>query len=244
MLDGASQPDGTQCCQFGPKEYVEALSAAMSDFAPHYGDDLPELLSTALRQVTGDHRQHHAGEAVPPGPAATIAMAHISPPSAQWLVLGDAGVLVGDPPTLIVDDRLATVAPLTRERARRSGSVASRLELYEAEATARNRPGGYWVAADSLEAVEMALTGTADASRPIVLMTDGLHRHIGSGGTWIDPDTFLDEVIRSGPDRVLRRLRQEPAATRRSPDDATILLIVPEHAEPHSRTQVGATTRL
>lgn len=231
VLDGASQPKGTLCCDFGPERYVDALSTALTEHAPQHRGNLAGLVRAALRVVIDEHRSHHDAGPLPPGPAATLAVARVTPLEVHWLVLGDAGIVAGWPPALIVDERLASIAPLEREQARRSASTQARLRLYEAELRKRNRPGGYWVAADSLQAASMARTGTSEAATPIVLMTDGVHRNIGDGRTWPDAATFLDDLVSAGPDGVLLRLRVDPAAARRSLDDATLLFVDPESPE-------------
>ena len=73
----------------------------------------------------------------------------------------------------------------------------------------------------------MARTGRAEANGPVVLMTDGMHRHIGSDRLWRDAATFLDDVMNSDPETILLRSRDDPAVSGRSPDDATLLFIDP-----------------
>lgn len=232
------------CCDFGPARYVDALSTALADHAPQHRGNLAGLVRAALRVVIDEHRRHHDAGPVPPGPAATLAVARVTPSEVHWLVLGDAGIVAGRPPALIVDERLASVAPLERERARRSASTQARLRLYEAELRERNRPGGYWVAADSLKAASMARTGTSEADTPLVLMTDGVHRHIGDGRMWPDAATFLDDLVNAGPDGVLLRLRADPAAARRPLDDATLLFVDLKSAESLAGSATGAAALL
>lgn len=232
VLDGASQPEGTRCCRFDPREYVAALDASLADLAPHLESSLPDLLRAALQRVTEEHGRHHDRGPVPAGPASTVAAASVTPTEIRWLVLGDAGIVAGDPPTLIVDDRLAAIAQMEREQFQLGPSTQAHLTLYRAELAARNQIGGYWVAADRPDAAFMALNGAAAPNKPIVLMTDGVHRHIGSNGIWPDAAALLDELTSAGPNAILCRVRDDPAASGRSADDATVLLVDPQATDP------------
>jgi hypothetical protein len=162
---------------------------------------------------------------------------------ADYLVLADAVMLLDTSEGLqvVTDDRVNHLA--TKERAAASrlptGSarhLRRRVQLTTALRRARNRPGGYWVAAADPLAAPHAITGSLarkDLHRA-VLLSDGASRLVDVFGlaTWHELLMLLDE---SGPDELVRRVRAAEAADSqgrrwprtKSSDDATVVYLVP-----------------
>ena len=107
-------------------------------------------------------------------------------------------------------------------------------QLTRALRRARNRPGGYWVAAADPQAASQALTGSLPSKtlRRAVLLSDGASRLVDPFGlaTWEELLALLDE---NGPEELLRQVRAAEAVdpegrqwprTKRS-DDATVVYL-------------------
>ena len=109
------------------------------------------------------------------------------------------------------------------------------MQLTRALRRARNRPGGYWVAAADPQAASQAVTGTL-ASRSLqraVLLSDSASRLVDvfELATW---EALLALLDQNGPDELLRQGRAAEASdpegrqwprTTRS-DDATAVYLV------------------
>ena len=102
-----------------------------------------------------------------------------------------------------------------------------RAQLTRALWRARNRPGGYWVAAADPQAASQALTGSLPSKtlRRAVLLSDGASRLVDPFelATWEELLVLLDE---NGPEELLRQVRAaEPSTPRvgsgRGPSAAT-----------------------
>lgn len=226
LLDGATQPPGVQCCGFGPEQFVKSVDSRLRETAQHTHRDLRDLLAGALRRVKEEHAVRHKDAVLPPGPAATIAVVRIRSGRSEWAVLGDAGIIIGRPPRLISDSRLAMAAVDERTAVNRHPtSLDSRLDLYRAELAARNRAGGYWVLADDPEAPAHALHGTDPAPGRVILASDGVHRHIGPGCLWRTAAEFAAAVGSHPPEEITARIRQHERGARMSSDDATLVTI-------------------
>jgi hypothetical protein len=146
---------------------------------------------------------------------------------------------------VVSDDRVTRLA--TTERAAASASptgsarhLRRRAQLTTALRRARNRPGGYWVAAADPQAATHAITGSLARKElhRAVLLSDGASRLVDVFGlaTWAELLALLDE---SGPAELLRRVRAAEAAdpqgqrwprTKRSDDATAIYLILDDTA--------------
>ncbi|MEB4613061.1 helix-turn-helix domain-containing protein [Leucobacter sp. M11] len=227
VIDGATQPLST-VQDVTAAEYASALSEALSRQADRVELSLTEILKRAIAESISWPRAQA-------GPAATVALLRRTPAGVDWLVLGDAAVIVPGPGGALAlrDERLAGVA--VAERAARSAArafgspdaLAERsLELYRAERAARNRPGGYWVAADDPAAAEHAMHGHLDADGPLLLASDGALDAIGPGGIWPTLDEAVAEWLAADPELAIARTREHrqtvPGA---KVDDATLVLV-------------------
>src|SRR5205085_5179669 len=103
----------------------------------------------------------------PLSPGAALAILRAAGDELEWLVLGDCAVALehhDGTHTVVVDDRVDQLpdAPIAE------GAV--RTYTPEFVATARNRPGGFWVAGAAPEPADNALVGSvaaADVARPL-----------------------------------------------------------------------------
>ncbi len=226
LLDGATQPPGVQCCGFGPEQLVKSVDSRLRETAKNTHRDLRDLLVDALSCVKEKHAGRHKDDVLPPGPAATVAVVRIRSGWFEWAVLGDAGIILGRPPRLVSDSRLALVAADERTAVNRHPtSLDSRLDLYRAESAARNRAGGYWVLADDPEAPAHALRGTDPTPGRVILASDGVHRHIGPGCLWRTAGEFAAAVGSHPPEEITARIRRHERGAGMSSDDATLVTI-------------------
>jgi hypothetical protein len=119
-----------------------------------------------------------------------------------------------------------------------------RAQLTRALRRARNRPGGYWVAAADPQAASQAVTGTLPGRSLLraVLLSDGASRLADPFklATWEELLALLDE---SGPEELLRQVRAAEAVdpegrqwprTKRSDDATAVYLVLGEDANPQS----------
>ena len=98
--------------------------------------------------------------------------------------------MLGSPPALHSDSRLERVA--VEERAVWEANPADPeawRAMYEAEQQHRNQGGGYWVLADDVAAPAWAITGNVAVDGRVILLTDGVSRHIGTDDAGPAPPT-------------------------------------------------------
>ena len=147
---------------------------------------------------------------------------------ADYLTLADATVLLDttDGLQVVSDERVNQLAGKEREAANQvpTGSALKlrrRAQLTRARRRARNRPGGYWVAAADPQPASQAVTGTLPGTslHRAVLLSDGASRLVDlfELATWEELLALLDEhgpeeLLRQGPGRRGRRPRGPPVA--------------------------------
>jgi hypothetical protein len=216
VLDGASgDRDGGW--------YAEQLAA---ELRLRLLDPLPlaTVLSDAIAAVASAHR-------LVPGrsPSSTVTLLRWDADRVEGLVLGDSPlVVVTDAgPEVVVDERLAAVAPRHRvayhDRLAAGGGYdeahrALLRDLVGEQRRHRNRPDGYWIAEAEPVAARQALTRSwpAAAVRTALLASDGVSRGVGRAVP--DWPAALDLVARSGPQALLDAVR---APERADPDGRT-----------------------
>ena len=86
IIDGATQP-GETVQSLDARTYAHALSRAIRERASDTETSLTEILADAIDRAA-------TWPATEPGPAATVAMVRRSGSGFEWLVLGDAGLLL------------------------------------------------------------------------------------------------------------------------------------------------------
>jgi len=252
VLDGVTPMDRSDTgCVHGVAWYARTLGAHLFRLAGGEGPDGREVpLADCLAGAIGLTRDTHAGScdlAHPDSPAATVGAVRLHGGRLDYLVLSDAAVLL-DTGT----DAGSDVRALTDHRA---GEVGRRLRAEGLRPTApvvrshRNRPGGYWVAAERPEAAYEALVGTLPVAevRRVAVATDGATRLVDTFHL-VDWRGALDALEQDGPPAWIARTREveraeaaraEAAADRAEPgaappppprggkvhDDATVALL-------------------
>ena len=174
-------------------------------------------MAEAIRQVAG---LHPGCDLTHPGtPSATLVLLRVLDERTDYLALADATLLLdtADGLKVISDERVNQLAGKERAAANQvpAGSALKlrrRAQLTRALRRARNRPGGYWVAAADPQAASQAVTGTLP-SRSLhraALLSDGASRLVDPFqlATWEELLALLDE---SGPDELLRQVRAAEA---------------------------------
>ncbi|SBW21050.1 hypothetical protein FDG2_1876 [Candidatus Protofrankia californiensis] len=236
VLDGATARIETGCVH-GVAWYVNKLGAALVDGAFEQSQPLPDVLVEGIRRVATQHPQCDLTH--PGTPSAGVAMLRLRADVLEYLVLADTTVVIeaGHEPHVVTDNRVAAVAAQERAEARRLpfGSPARDKALREAKRTeqkARNRPGGFWVAAADPTAAEHTIAGAVPMAQVdrFAVLTDGAARCVDTFDllTWTD---LLDVLDKAGPAELIRQVRAAEAVDpdgRRWPrnknsDDATVV---------------------
>jgi hypothetical protein len=240
VLDGLSAPDGTGTgCRHGTPWFVSQLGPRLLALAADPARSLADALADAIRQVAD---LHPGCDLTHPGtPSATVVLLRVLEERADYLALADATLLLdtADGLKVVSDERVNQLAAKERAAANQvpTGSALKlrrRVQLTRALRRARNRPGGYWVAAADPQAASQAVTGTLPATslRRAVLLSDGASRLVDlfDLATWEELLALLDE---NGPEELLRQVRAAEAVdpearqwprTKRS-DDATAVYL-------------------
>jgi hypothetical protein len=253
VLDGASVPSGLQpCCDRDATWFVDQLASAIAAvFTAYPRLTLREGLAAAIQAVTAEHR-HDAdavdAHAIPP--SATIALARRRGDTLDYLVLGDAAILLGisNDVHCITDDRLSCVAVDIREEIRtrlRAGTDHKDpglqnvlVQLVKREVAVRNQPGGYWIASDDPQAAFEAIEGirpigtASEHIRRVALLTDGALNAVTQLDLYDSWATMMKALATYGPAGCLKELRKVEAADlsglrfprSKLSDDATALL--------------------
>jgi Protein phosphatase 2C len=252
VLDGAgSHGMAPGCCGRDAYSYVHTLSDALAEIlAQDGGLDLRQALSEAILAVRTDHHATCSNPSATTGPSAAVALARRRGDLLDYLVLGDCTVLVETRSGVVArtDRRLAAVAPdvraAIRDHLQGGGAYSSPVyrsllaQLVDAERTARNLPGGYWIAAEDPEAATHALMGTfplgsgPEEVRRIALLSDGFARIVTTFRLHADWHQLLAALVSGGPDSCVVALRSAEGADpqglrfpRTSPsDDASVIV--------------------
>ncbi|SDR79973.1 protein phosphatase 2C domain-containing protein [Actinopolymorpha singaporensis] len=248
VLDGVTPMVRTDTgCRHGVAWYAQTLGGhlvrlAGRDDGRHDGQDTVPLADCLAEAIVAT-RDAHSGTcdlAHPDSPAATVAAVRLRGDVLDYLVLADSAVLLD-----LGDQRLN---PLPAEDGivvitdHRAGDVGRRLRAEGEVPSAprvrshRNRPGGYWVAADRPESAYEALSGTVDATglRRLAVATDGATRLVDTFGSY-DWRGALDAIEADGPAAWIARTREaeradaaaEPARRRgrgKVHDDASVVM--------------------
>ena len=233
-----SAPTGTGC-RHGTPWYVSQLGPRLLTLAGDPLRSLADALAEAIRQVAG---LHPGCDLTHPGtPSATVVLLRALDDRTDYLALADATLLLdtADGLKVVSDERVHQLAGKERAAANQvpAGSALKlrrRVQLTRALRRARNRPGGYWVAAADPQAASQAVTGTlaGRSFQRAVLLSDGASRLVDvfKLATWEELLALLDE---SGPEELLRQVRAAEAVdpegrqwprTKRSDDATTVHL--------------------
>ncbi|WP_046731912.1 protein phosphatase 2C domain-containing protein [Streptomyces humi] len=226
VLDGVTPPTGGTGCLHSVPWFTARLGGALTELTVSRGDlTLREILERAIRRTAAAH----AGScdlSHPRTPQATVVLARWSEDAVEYLVLSDSVLLLRAPGgalTPVLDDRL--------DRLPRSALASDAI----ADATVRNKEGGFFTAAADPSVAARAVTGTAPRSGvgALAALTDGATRWTEKfrEGDWT---ALLDVVRKEGARALVDRVRELEAADReermflgrsKTHDDATVVYV-------------------
>jgi hypothetical protein len=236
VLDGATIRTDTGC-EHGVAWFTRKLGAGIIAGAASRSLSLTQVLADAVRDVAA---LHPGCDLAHPGtPSAATAIVRLEGQLLRYLVLGDVTIVADTVDGIIVvsDDRVSQTAAEERSAADRHQigtpeKQAALLAMKHAELAARNRVGGYWIAAADPSAAEHAITGEIDTSKlkRLAVLTDGAARAVVlfKSHTW---ESALDLIERSGADEFVDQIRtveaMDPHGSRyprnKVGDDATVV---------------------
>ncbi len=227
LVDGAGGIAGAEeVCRHGVTWYATRLGGALLGTLSQ-DRSLREVLAESIERVTDAHRDT-CDVAHPISPHAAVAMLRFSGGLVEYLVLGDAVVLVrraGVEPFVAHDRREVLIARSFEARMKgiAEGCDEYRRLLLELRAH-RNSPGGYWVAKDDPRVVAEAITGScpADEATATALLSNGASRLVDTFELtgWAELLHLLDA---EGPAEIIRQVRETEARNGVATDDATII---------------------
>ncbi|MFJ9564120.1 protein phosphatase 2C domain-containing protein [Streptomyces fuscichromogenes] len=224
VLDGVTPPrDGTGCLHSVPW-FTARLGGALTELTVSRGDlTLREILEQAIGRTAVAHRET-CDLSHPRTPQATVVLSRWSEETVEFLVLSDSALLLRSPDgtvTPVLDDRL--------DRVPRASLASDAI----ADATVRNREGGFFTAAADPAVAARAVTGTVPRAevRALAALTDGATRWTEKfrAGDWT---ALLDVVAEEGARALVDRVRKLEAADRearvflrrsKTHDDATVV---------------------
>jgi len=244
VADGATAPAtlGTGCIH-GPRWYARQLvSRATSAYTAKPESGLAEILSEAIRATAAAHT-HTCDPEHPGTPSATVVMLRDRESTLDWLVLGDATLVLETVAGLqmVCDERLYNSNTEARDAVLRSNALDERraekvATLVDLQRRFRNVEGGFWIAASNPDAAFHALSGSeevpAKTSWRAALLTDGAAAAVDTYRL-IDWEGLLDLLVTAGPTALLgsiRKIEADDSGTVSYPrikqsDDATIAYV-------------------
>jgi hypothetical protein len=240
VLDGASAPPGEETgCVHGTPWFVRRLGAALLDIFESQTRQAPsDDLAQAIVNVNALHI-NMCDLAHPGTPSAAVAILREQGEMIEFLLLGEATLLLDEPPGIrvVIDDRLKRVATADQaalvQLGTGSSSQGSNSAVRAGHAVHRRDSDGLWGASTNPNAADRALTGTIHRRelRRAAVLTDGAAR-LADYFRMMDWPSFLDLLDRGGPEALIERLRDversDPRGQRwprvRVHDDATAVL--------------------
>ncbi|MFI7384170.1 protein phosphatase 2C domain-containing protein [Streptomyces sp. NPDC049813] len=224
VLDGVTPPATDDGCLHSVPWFTARLGGALAELSGSRRDmTLRDILATAITRTADAHRAT-CDLSHPRTPQATVVLARWDADRVEHLVLSDSALLVEAPDgsvSALLDDRLSRVP---------RGSLVSD-EV--ADATVRNKEGGFFTAAADPAVAARAVVGTLprDRARALAALTDGVTRWVERfhQGDWAD---LFALVRKEGAESVVARVRtleRADAEARtylgrsKTHDDATLL---------------------
>ncbi|MFJ1614966.1 hypothetical protein ACIODT_07185 [Streptomyces sp. NPDC088251] len=226
LLDGVTPPQGDDGCVHSVPWFTARLGGSLVELSDSRRDlTLQEILAESIRRTADTHRSSCDLSHVRT-PQATVVMARWNEHEIEHLVLSDS--------VLLFEALDGSVRPLLDDRLKRlpPGSLASEAI---ADATVRNKEGGFFTAAADPSVATRAVTGRTPIGRvrALAAMTDGAARwtEMFREGDWAD---CLGVLRKEGTQGLIDRVRAledadtERAHLRRSKthDDATAVYAV------------------
>lgn len=227
LLDGVTPPAGDDGCVHSVPWFTARLGGALGELSGSRPDlTLTEILAAAISRTADAHRVTCDLSHVRT-PQATVVLARWNEHAIEHLVLSDSALLLESRDgtvRAVLDDRLDRLPP---------GSLVSN-EI--ADATVRNKEGGFFTAAADPSVAARAVTGSTPAAgvRTLAALTDGAARwtEMFGEGDWADT---LGLLRKAGPQGLIDRVRELEAADAeagrarlrrgKTHDDATALLV-------------------
>ena len=206
VLDGATRFTSKESTQV--TDWVSRLNSAIKTSYRNTPEaTLNDILADAILSAATDGSTFH--------PSATVAMVRFIEGDAEWLVLGDAAVLISSrngQVTWAQDRRISRVGMEVREarrEARHAGDErrASTLtiDLLRLEDDHRNKKGGFWVAQTNPDAAYQAISGMTRQATSAILMSDGVANEIRLGH--LGSFEKASERASQEPESVMQELR-------------------------------------
>ncbi|MFI6879617.1 protein phosphatase 2C domain-containing protein [Streptomyces sp. NPDC050400] len=199
VLDGVTPPPGDDGCLHSVPWFTARLGGALAELSASRRDmTLLDILAAAITRTADAHRAT-CDLSHPRTPQATVVLARWDADRVEHLVLSDSALLVEAPDgtvTPLLDDRL--------DRVPRSSLVSNEV----ADATVRNKEGGFFTAAADATVAARAVTGTLPRAevRALAALTDGVTRWVEKfhEGDWAD---LFGLVRKEGTEATLARVR-------------------------------------
>ncbi|MEV3855182.1 protein phosphatase 2C domain-containing protein [Streptomyces sp. NPDC050095] len=224
VLDGVTPPATAYGCLHSVAWFAGHLGSALAELSASRRDmTLRDLLAESISRTADAHRAT-CDLSHPRTPQATVVAARWDAEQVEYLVLSDSALLVEAPDgtvTAVLDDRL--------DRVPRSSLVSDEV----ADATARNKEGGFFTAAADPAVAAKAVTGTLPRSevRALAAMTDGVTRWTEKfkEGDWTDLFTLVRKEGAAATLSRVRALETADAETRtylrrsKTHDDASLV---------------------
>ena len=239
VLDGATtRADVDTGCIHDVSWFVHHLGTELAHLlARSSTDTLADTLADAIAAIRRLH-EHSCDLSNPDSPSATVVTIRQLDSKFDYLTLADSPLILDTDGEVhaITDDRTAHLPDYSIEGVR----------------SARNMPGGFYVASTMPDAAYKAIHGTLPSPRirRAALLSDGAARLVDRFGL-MDWRELLDLLTVYGPDELIRRTREAELAeddaeraTRRGKrhDDATAVLVTQLHGV-HRLGLTKATSR-
>ncbi|MEU9447991.1 protein phosphatase 2C domain-containing protein [Streptomyces sp. NPDC048277] len=224
VLDGVTPPQGGTGCLHSVPWFTARLGGALTELTVSARDlTLQEILARAIRR-TADAHSGTCDLSHPRTPQATVVLTRWSDDTLEYLVLSDSALLLESPDgtvTAVLDDRL--------DRVPRAHLISDAI----ADATVRNKEGGFFTAAADPSAAARAVTGSLPRHRvrALAALTDGATRWTEKfrEGDWA---ALFAVVRKDGARALVERVRELESADReertflrrsKTHDDATVV---------------------
>ena len=226
VLDGVTPPRGGTGCLHSVPWFTARLGGTLTELTVSRGDlTLREVLERAIARTAAAHADT-CDLSHPRTPQATVVLSRWSEDTVEFLVLSDSALLLRSPHgtvTPVLDDRL--------DRVPRASLASDAI----ADATVRNKEGGFFTAAADPSVAARAVTGTVPRAEvgALAALTDGATRWTEKfrAGDWT---ALLDVIRKEGARALVDRVRELEAADRRervflrrskTHDDATVVYV-------------------
>ncbi|GAA2318617.1 protein phosphatase 2C domain-containing protein [Streptomyces kunmingensis] len=199
VLDGVTPPPTEDGCLHSVPWFTARLGSALAELSASRRDmTLRSILAAAITRTADAHRPT-CDLSHPRTPQATVVLARWDAERVEHLVLSDSALLVEAPDgavSVLLDDRL--------DRVPRASLVSDEV----ADATVRNKEGGFFTAAADPTVATRAVTGTLPRTqvRALAALTDGVTRWVEKfhEGDWAE---LFALIRKEGAEAVVARVR-------------------------------------